>query len=88
MSWDTAALLHTVRVCVCVCVCVCVGFDKYLSSLFPPVREGVFGQCETPKDPRYPDCPSKMDVSLYFLNSLFFKLNILSIISRLEEIIR
>ncbi|TWW69620.1 Alpha-1,6-mannosylglycoprotein 6-beta-N-acetylglucosaminyltransferase B [Takifugu flavidus] len=25
------------------------------------VREGVFGQCETPKDPRYPDCSSKMD---------------------------
>ncbi|TNM96771.1 hypothetical protein fugu_014927 [Takifugu bimaculatus] len=24
-------------------------------------REGVFGQCETPKDPRYPDCSSKMD---------------------------
>ncbi|KAL6102684.1 mgat5b [Pungitius sinensis] len=25
------------------------------------VREGTLGQCETPKDPRYPDCPSKMD---------------------------
>ncbi|CAG02677.1 unnamed protein product [Tetraodon nigroviridis] len=37
------------------------------------VREGIFGQCETPKDPRYPDCPSKMDVSLYFFNSFFFK---------------
>uniref|UniRef100_A0A1A8KUK5 alpha-1,6-mannosyl-glycoprotein 6-beta-N-acetylglucosaminyltransferase n=1 Tax=Nothobranchius kuhntae TaxID=321403 RepID=A0A1A8KUK5_NOTKU len=25
------------------------------------VREGAFGLCETPKDPRYPDCTSKMD---------------------------
>ncbi|XP_035510295.1 alpha-1,6-mannosylglycoprotein 6-beta-N-acetylglucosaminyltransferase B [Morone saxatilis] len=25
------------------------------------VRDGALGQCETPKDPRYPDCPSKMD---------------------------
>lgn len=53
----------------CVCVCMCVSFDRCLSSLFPPVREGVFGQCETPKDPRYPDCPSKMDVSLLLLQS-------------------
>uniref|UniRef100_A0AAQ4PPK5 alpha-1,6-mannosyl-glycoprotein 6-beta-N-acetylglucosaminyltransferase n=1 Tax=Gasterosteus aculeatus aculeatus TaxID=481459 RepID=A0AAQ4PPK5_GASAC len=27
------------------------------------VREGTLGQCETPKDPRYPDCPSKMDAA-------------------------
>lgn len=32
---------------------------------FPPVKDGALGQCETPKDPRYPDCPSKMDVSLH-----------------------
>uniref|UniRef100_A0A671YTW1 alpha-1,6-mannosyl-glycoprotein 6-beta-N-acetylglucosaminyltransferase n=1 Tax=Sparus aurata TaxID=8175 RepID=A0A671YTW1_SPAAU len=25
------------------------------------VKDGALGQCETPKDPRYPDCPSKMD---------------------------
>ncbi|GLD60559.1 alpha-1,6-mannosylglycoprotein 6-beta-N-acetylglucosaminyltransferase B-like protein [Lates japonicus] len=25
------------------------------------VRDGTLGQCEIPKDPRYPDCPSKMD---------------------------
>lgn len=66
-------LLASLEFYACVCVCVYVDFDKCLSSLFPPVREGIFGQCETPKDPRYPDCPSKMDVSLYFFNSFFFK---------------
>ncbi|KAG7491657.1 hypothetical protein MATL_G00006390 [Megalops atlanticus] len=25
------------------------------------VRDGSSGQCEVPKDPRYPDCPSKVD---------------------------
>ncbi|XP_067331997.1 alpha-1,6-mannosylglycoprotein 6-beta-N-acetylglucosaminyltransferase B isoform X5 [Channa argus] len=25
------------------------------------VRDGALGQCEIPKDPHYPDCPSKMD---------------------------
>ncbi|XP_054614739.1 alpha-1,6-mannosylglycoprotein 6-beta-N-acetylglucosaminyltransferase B-like [Dunckerocampus dactyliophorus] len=25
------------------------------------VRDGTFGQCDIPKDPRYPDCPGKMD---------------------------
>ncbi|XP_019723891.1 alpha-1,6-mannosylglycoprotein 6-beta-N-acetylglucosaminyltransferase B-like [Hippocampus comes] len=28
------------------------------------VREGTLGQCDIPKDPHYPDCPGKMDVSL------------------------
>ncbi|KAK7168380.1 hypothetical protein R3I94_002440 [Phoxinus phoxinus] len=26
-------------------------------------RDGVMGQCEVPKDPGYPDCASKVDVS-------------------------
>ncbi|MEQ2293137.1 hypothetical protein AMECASPLE_030202 [Ameca splendens] len=24
-------------------------------------KDGIFGSCETPKDPHYPDCTSKMD---------------------------
>ena len=28
------------------------------------VRDGTAGQCEVPRDPRYPDCPGKVDVSL------------------------
>uniref|UniRef100_A0A4W5PC63 alpha-1,6-mannosyl-glycoprotein 6-beta-N-acetylglucosaminyltransferase n=1 Tax=Hucho hucho TaxID=62062 RepID=A0A4W5PC63_9TELE len=27
----------------------------------PTVKDGATGQCEVPKDPRYPDCPSKVD---------------------------
>ncbi|XP_067331998.1 alpha-1,6-mannosylglycoprotein 6-beta-N-acetylglucosaminyltransferase B isoform X6 [Channa argus] len=30
------------------------------------VRDGALGQCEIPKDPHYPDCPSKMDAVFQF----------------------
>uniref|UniRef100_A0A8C6P8A1 alpha-1,6-mannosyl-glycoprotein 6-beta-N-acetylglucosaminyltransferase n=1 Tax=Nothobranchius furzeri TaxID=105023 RepID=A0A8C6P8A1_NOTFU len=37
------------------------ALSEILLTSFFPVREGAFGLCETPKDPRYPDCTSKMD---------------------------
>lgn len=52
-----------------------MGFNEGF-FFFSPVRDGVFGQCETPKDPRYPDCASKMDVSPHiWLNSGFHSQN-------------
>ncbi len=36
--------------------CDCLSFSS-------TGRDGVTGQCEVPKDPRYPDCASKVDVS-------------------------
>uniref|UniRef100_A0A672F3Y6 alpha-1,6-mannosyl-glycoprotein 6-beta-N-acetylglucosaminyltransferase n=1 Tax=Salarias fasciatus TaxID=181472 RepID=A0A672F3Y6_SALFA len=42
-------------------VCIDV-FPRSVVVLFcQGVRDGAPGQCEIPKDPRYPDCPSKMD---------------------------
>ena len=32
-------------------------------SLSVAVRDGTTGQCEIPRDPRYPDCPGKVEVS-------------------------
>lgn len=51
--------------CVVFCWGACNSFDKHSAFFFSLGRDGTLGQCEVPKDPRYPDCPSKMDVSLH-----------------------
>uniref|UniRef100_A0A8C7V838 alpha-1,6-mannosyl-glycoprotein 6-beta-N-acetylglucosaminyltransferase n=1 Tax=Oryzias sinensis TaxID=183150 RepID=A0A8C7V838_9TELE len=33
----------------------------HITFVFSSAKDGAFGQCEIPKDPRYPDCTSKMD---------------------------
>lgn len=59
-------------------VCKCVyRSEKCTIFFFCPVKEGAYGQCEIPKDPRYPDCSSKMDVSVHIsLKSQQFRTHI------------
>lgn len=48
--------------------CVYVyAFNHALYTFFSAARDGASGQCEIPKDSRYPDCPSKVDVSSHVL---------------------
>lgn len=50
---STTKLLYCGRV---LSDCDCLSFSS-------AGRDGVIGQCEVPKDPGYPDCASKVDVS-------------------------
>lgn len=36
---------------------------KALCNVFSAVRDGTSNQCEVPRDPRFPECPGKVDVS-------------------------
>uniref|UniRef100_A0A3Q2PML1 alpha-1,6-mannosyl-glycoprotein 6-beta-N-acetylglucosaminyltransferase n=1 Tax=Fundulus heteroclitus TaxID=8078 RepID=A0A3Q2PML1_FUNHE len=38
-----------------------VRVEQILQRSMANSKDGVFGSCETPKDPHYPDCTSKMD---------------------------
>lgn len=34
-----------------------------ISPVLSALRDGTSNQCEVPRDPRYPECPGKVDVS-------------------------
>ncbi|XP_019905432.2 alpha-1,6-mannosylglycoprotein 6-beta-N-acetylglucosaminyltransferase B isoform X4 [Esox lucius] len=38
-----------------------VRVEQILQNSIAAVRDGSSGQCEVPRDPRYPDCPGKVD---------------------------
>ncbi len=37
---------------------------KILLTVLSAVRDGTSSQCEVPRDPRFPECPGKVDVSV------------------------
>ncbi len=37
---------------------------KILLNVLSAVRDGSSSQCEVPRDPRFPECPGKVDVSV------------------------
>jgi len=61
---DAAVRPRDVCVVFCRSRCASAVMNTLRLSFLRAGREGTLGQCEIPKDPRYPDCTSKMDVSL------------------------
>jgi len=39
--------------------------DEISLIVFSVVRDGASSQCEVPRDSRFPECPGKVDVSLF-----------------------
>ncbi|TKS68854.1 Alpha-1,6-mannosylglycoprotein 6-beta-N-acetylglucosaminyltransferase B [Collichthys lucidus] len=37
------------------------GFENAVHCFFSAVRDGTSSQCEVPRDPRFPECPGKVD---------------------------
>lgn len=37
---------------------------KIVFTVLSVVRDGMSSQCEVPRDPRFPECPGKVDVSI------------------------